>query len=624
MLTAGAMTAALLIGAGPAAATAVTASPATSAGSAPSGQLPAGTVSAATAGASVAAAPVPKLTWSVCGDPYRCATAKVPQDWSKPTGATIDLALVKIPASSSKKIGTVFVNPGGPGGSGVDMLRSSLDVLPAGVRSRFDIVSFDPRFLGASRPLATCMNDTNYLAMLNSLPAFPVTSAQETAYENAYRRYTNGCASLTALKHASTGDVARDLDLLRAAVGDSKLSYVGYSYGTFIGQVYAQLFPGRVRAMVLDGVVDSADWIGDGSTKAWSTTPFSTRVGSDEASSTALTEFFRLCAAAGQSRCALAANPDPATAFAQIAARVKAKPVLLLGSGRTLDYPALISATASVLYSPSYWAGFAEELQGLYTQFIAADQIPQAGTLSRPVAPATTPKIRKAASKVFARAEKNGNRPVMPSLSMLPQRADKAVATPAAGSGGSGSGAGTGVKSSRYEAFPQNAVTRTAGSAVKAAAAAQDATMDNSQAVFAAVSCTDTRNPASASAWPKASAAAQKRSTYFGAAWAWSSIYCASWPFTDSHALRGKLGVKTAAPALVIGTRYDPATPYSAAQRTAARFPGWRLLTVAGYGHTSGALPSTCTDNAVVAYLVNGKLPAAGAVCSQNTAPFAP
>ena len=544
-------------------------------------------------------ATVPVLTWQDCGEPYRCASAPVPLDWSRPRGTTISLALVKLPATRpGARIGTIFVNPGGPGGSGVDMVRSGADLLPAAVRARFDIVGFDPRFVGSSRPAASCMNDETFYSTLFTQPPFPVTSAEEAAYTTVQAGYAERCASRSQLGFSSTASVARDLDLLRRAVGDQALTFVGYSYGTFIGQVYGQLFPGTVRAMVLDGVLDGRAWI-SGAGQEWQTTPFSIRVGSAEASSEALAEFFRLCGLAGTSRCALNAQGNPAATFEAIAQDLAAEPVPL-DENVVLDYPTLVTAMSSVLYSPGYWAAFAAELQSLYLEL--GDR--PAGAVASPSVTAgrvaashagrasVAPRLAAVARRVLERTDQTGDRPVMPTLAtpgVLPAEVHIVKPLP-----------------SRPEPVPSWTPA------------------DNPTAAFAAVTCADTLNPSDESAWADAARTADAASPYFGRAWTWSSVLCATWPLRDPNAYRGPIGAKLSAPLLVIGNRYDPATPYRAAVLTAKRYSGSRLLTVQGYGHTSSAMPSACVAAALSRYLVELRLPPGSATCAQDEAPFSP
>ncbi|MDQ4129626.1 MAG: alpha/beta hydrolase, partial [Actinomycetota bacterium] len=201
------------------------------------------------------------LAWKACGEPgerFECATLTVPLDHDAPHGPTIDLAVIRLPAPpAATRLGSLVVNPGGPGGSGVEFVRAAaVDTFPTELRTRFDIVGFDPRGVGTSRPI-TCGGSAGDLLALDLAPD---DDGERRAVLNAAQRTARDCQVTdgAVLPHVSTADVARDLDLLRAALGDAKLTYVGYSYGTFIGSSYAALYPDRVRALVLDGAVDPA------------------------------------------------------------------------------------------------------------------------------------------------------------------------------------------------------------------------------------------------------------------------------------------------------------------------------------------------------------------------------
>jgi pimeloyl-ACP methyl ester carboxylesterase len=214
-----------------------------------------------TGSASAAAQPGSSLHWTGCGD-AQCATLDVPLDWTHTdpaaTGKTIPMALIRYPATgtASQRIGSLVVNPGGPGDSGVQFLREDISIIPTAIRQRFDIVSFDPRGTGSSDPVS-CLSGPQ-LDALFALPPYPADATQATQIETATRQLATACAAHTGdeLKHLATVDVAKDLDALRAALGEQQLTYLGYSYGTYLGAVYARLFPTHIRAFVLDGAID--------------------------------------------------------------------------------------------------------------------------------------------------------------------------------------------------------------------------------------------------------------------------------------------------------------------------------------------------------------------------------
>ena len=197
-----------------------------------------------------------RLGWRACGDGFTCAWLEVPLDYSAPARA-IELAVVRLATHGKGRIGSLVLNPGGPGGSGVDYARGVGKGLPESVRSHFDIVGFDPRGVGQSRPAIRCVTSQQLDDFVAQEPV-PHDAAQKQALLDESHTFANGCAARSAdlLAHVGTVDVARDLDVLRAALGDEKLTYLGKSYGTLLGALYAEQFPARVRALVLDGAVD--------------------------------------------------------------------------------------------------------------------------------------------------------------------------------------------------------------------------------------------------------------------------------------------------------------------------------------------------------------------------------
>ncbi|MEZ5191749.1 MAG: alpha/beta hydrolase [Nocardioides sp.] len=197
-----------------------------------------------------------RLDWQPCGDFY-CARLTVPLDYADPGGETISLALLMRPASvPGERQGYLVVNPGGPGGPGTDYARGATTYFRRQLTDRFDVVGFDPRGTGDSSPV-DCLTD-DQLDRWISLDRTPETPAQERELQAAFDRFGAGCVQRSGAlaSHISTVEAARDIDVLRGALGERTLTYFGASYGTKLGATYAELFPDRAGRLVLDGALD--------------------------------------------------------------------------------------------------------------------------------------------------------------------------------------------------------------------------------------------------------------------------------------------------------------------------------------------------------------------------------
>jgi pimeloyl-ACP methyl ester carboxylesterase len=318
---------------------------------------------------------VPRLVWRRCSgkgqEGFQCATARVPLDYRHPRGSVIELAVIRHRASDqARRLGTVFFNPGGPGGSGVQALPSILSALPAVLAARFDWVSWDPRGVGASTAVqcfASQAAEKRFLAGVGIAgESFPIGRVQMNRWIDRYRSFGQRCARRNGslLEHISTADTARDLDLLRRAVGAASLNYVGTSYGTFLGATYANLFPGRVRAMVLSSNIAPQAWV-QGTARGNGDAFLSTylRQRSDRGSAYTLAAFLRLCGRTTTAHCAFSAGSPAATRakFAELVARLRRHPA------GAINYPDLVATTLRDLYtSTTGWDALATTLQKVW------------------------------------------------------------------------------------------------------------------------------------------------------------------------------------------------------------------------------------------------------------------
>lgn len=213
---------------------------------------------------------VAAIVWSDCGQDLQCGSVTVPVNYSRPQGATLKIAVERRPAADpSQRIGSLVINPGGPGTSGIDDLPNELSVLTPGLLDRFDIVSFDPRGVERSDPVDCAPKPPTSTTSTTAAPPptpvslpdpVPVDAAAERSVEVQDKEYGEACEKYSGaiLPFVGTVDGARDLDRIRAALGDEKLTFIGHSYGTLLGAEYAELYPDHVRAMVLDGAIDPA------------------------------------------------------------------------------------------------------------------------------------------------------------------------------------------------------------------------------------------------------------------------------------------------------------------------------------------------------------------------------
>lgn len=195
------------------------------------------------------------LAWTVCHGKLECATFTVPLDYAKPRGDTITITAARVLATGTSR-GPLVVNPGGPGGSGIEYITDPADAVSSTARRNFDLVSFDPRGVGESTPL-WCYRGAQLDAFLDIDPT-PDTAAEASAILRAGADLASACAdeNVKLMAHVSTVEIARDLDILRGLLGQTRLRYLGKSWGTALGTVYAAIFPGRVGSFVLDGAVD--------------------------------------------------------------------------------------------------------------------------------------------------------------------------------------------------------------------------------------------------------------------------------------------------------------------------------------------------------------------------------
>jgi pimeloyl-ACP methyl ester carboxylesterase len=451
------------------------------------------------------------------GGEWQCATMKAPLDWDDPKGDTIDLELIRARAggNDSRRIGSLIFNFGGPGGSGVTSLPASAEGYEA-LRTRYDLVSFDPRGVGRSAPVI-CQNDQQLDAYFQQ-DGTPDDAAERTELLDSTEEFNEACAqnSKKMLRHVRTIDAARDLDLMRQVLGDDKLHYFGISYGTELGGVYAHLFPKKIGRAVFDAVVDPTK--------------------NGEQGSLAQARGFQLALDNFAADCVSKTEECPIGDSAQ---DVKDRIATLLKDldrrpipgvfPRELTQTAATDGIVQALYSQELWEYLTQGLQQAYD----GD-----GTI-----------LMLLSDSMNGRSE-NGE-------------------------------------------------------------------YDNSTAAHRAISCADSKPRYDAAYVERKLPEFRAASALFGDAMAWGMIGCTDWAVAGA-ADHPDVSAPGAAPILVVGNTGDPATPYEGARKMVdALGKGVGVeLTYQGQGHGAYSSKNKCVQDAVNGYLLDGKVPRAGTVCT--------
>lgn len=284
------------------------------------------------------------LDWQECGTGLDCTTVTVPRDYSDPSVGDLQLAVVRHRATSGAPIGSLLTNPGGPGAAGVSLMKQALSVLVDDkLTEAYDVIGFDPRGVGESTAV-TCYDPPQLDAYLYDIPPGARGSDERrAALDQRAADFAQACQDRSdgILPYITTDNSARDMDVLRAVLGDSKLNYLGYSYGTFLGATYAGLFPERVGRMVLDGGIDPS--------VSGSDTSLRQAVGFEQS----LRTFMADCLTT--SECPFAGSVDDAMSdLSTLLARVDARP-LTAADGRKLGGDSLMTAITAALYSEESW-----------------------------------------------------------------------------------------------------------------------------------------------------------------------------------------------------------------------------------------------------------------------------
>lgn len=457
------------------------------------------------------------LEWSGCGSDQQCAWLTVPRDYDDPTGATIRLRVSRVTASGTpeQRIGSLVVNPGGPGASGLDFAGYVAGMVSPPVAAAYDVVGFDTRGVGRSAPI-TCMTGRQTTRYLRA-DASPDTRIEERQLMSLGRRLAQGCLeySPAIARHVGSDDTVRDMDVLRAALRDDRLNFLGFSYGTYLGTLYAEEFPENVGRLVLDGAIDPSLDLMEVSR------------GQSGGFQTAMRRFAADCAP--RPGCPWRGSASTVlTGINRLLARLDRQP-MPTHRGANLVQAEALTALFYSMYSPLMW-----------------------------------PTLRVALRQAKA-------------------------------------GDGLGL-----QAMADYASDRVGPNTYAT----------NMASAFPAISCWDAPPPPGIDGLRDAATdwAVGARVPDMARAMAWGNASCSQW-FGHSGRVPAPASSATTAPIVVIGTTFDPATPYAWAQALAAQLSTSTLLTFRGDGHTAFGGNSDCIDAAVNAYLLSGAPPAAGTVC---------
>jgi pimeloyl-ACP methyl ester carboxylesterase len=492
--------------------------------------LPAAAASAVrlTAALTQAQPEVPVLAWKACDDGFYCATARVPLNYRDPRGAKISIATISSRATGpGRSLGWLFFNGGGPSPQ-VVQLPMIYHNLPAAWRERYNLIMFDPRGMGYSTQIRCFPSEAAENKLTGNLPPFPVGAAQQATWDRAYAKLDARCAADAGplLDHDTSADMARDMNLLREAVGDPVLNYYGESYGTLLGAIYANLFPATTGRMILDGNLNPVAWSTGGSR-----VPSQVRQDSVQASAATMTAFLDLCGRTSTAACPFSAGTAKATTakWNTLLRRLSRRPVTVPSIGTVTYAVAIAFVDLSVV---GEWQTTAGLLQQMWTASTGTHAVPSRG--ARAASPATA--------------------------------------------------------QSYYTGEEQNL----------------------------AILCADSPNPRD----PAAYAAAAELGT-FAPHYSFNTEGCADWPAAaaqDRYA--GPWNRPTASTILLLANTGDPVTAYQDSVAMSRDLARARLLTVDGYGHTTGGNRSDCAVSYVIQYTLTGALPAPGTVCPQTVQPF--
>jgi pimeloyl-ACP methyl ester carboxylesterase len=285
-----------------------------------------------------------RVAWHDCGGGFQCGTLHMPLDYTRPDGSHITMSVIRLPAEGPRQ-GSLLINPGGPGGSGVQFVRDAARQFGADLRKNFDLVGFDPRGVNQTKPAVRCLTSKE-LDRFFATDTSPDDAAKMNELVKVSKGWADDCKTRipSLLPYVGTVNAAKDMDILRAAVGDPGMTYYGASYGTYLGAYYADLFPRRVRAMVLDGAVDpklSGDAVNIEQAKGFDT---------------AVHAFAADCVKVADCPLGTGTAQSALVRLQRFFAQTDKKPLKnSLGDGRVIDESLVELGVASALYNKQTW-----------------------------------------------------------------------------------------------------------------------------------------------------------------------------------------------------------------------------------------------------------------------------
>ncbi|CAG8950556.1 hypothetical protein HYFRA_00002764 [Hymenoscyphus fraxineus] len=509
-----------------------------------------------------------ELRWHTCYDGnYDCAKLDVPLDWLDPSDAyRASIAVIRFNATNKKNYkGSLFINPGGPGGSGIWFVKNLARYYQAIAGKNFDIISFDPRGVGHSTPQISCFSTPQSTLLWNSLSLPVLEEAYPEALHSAYAHaqafsqqclltsttspssspFHNNTSQLNPLSYVSTASTARDMHELMSQLKLDKIKYWGFSYGTYLGLTFASLFPEAVERMVLDGNVEAEEYT---SSRATTFIIDTEKI---------MTAFFHYCYLVGEDGCAFFASSEEIIQLRldNLLERLKRHPVVVVGTENSLT-PAIITYSS---------------VKRLITS-----------VLYRPIL------LFPTLAKILSALEQGDGEPY---LKFIPPISQDSFQCPTGPLGG------------------------------------EEEDMEGSQDATLAIMCSDNGGVSeSVDAYGEYVDELRGIAPMIGSTMAEMRLGCVGWGAQAKWRFTGPFEAPngTSTPILFVANTADNVTPLKSAQRNSAGFPGSEILVQDAYGHTSLSSPSRCTAKAIKSYFQNATLPSPSTVCRSDLLPFEP